>query len=53
MHFGNDLVVLNIDGCASTIGFQEFIDKVMKVAKVDVKDEDSEGALERKTAVEL
>ena len=52
MHLGDDVVVLNIDGCASIIGFQEFIGKVMKVAKVDVEDEDPEDALARKIVVE-
>ena len=51
MHLGDDAVVLNIDGCASIIGFQEFIGKVMKVAKVDIEDEDLEDALARKIVV--
>lgn len=52
MHLGDDVVVLNIDGCASIIGFQEFVGKVVKVAKVDVQDEDPEDALARKIVVQ-
>lgn len=52
MHLGEDVVVLNIDGCASVIGFHEFIGKVMKVAKVDNEDEDPEDALAIKIVVE-
>ncbi len=30
---GDGVVILNIDGCASIIGFQEYIGKVTKVCK--------------------
>ena len=34
-HFGDEVVILCIDGCASIIGFQEFVGKILKIAKVD------------------
>ncbi len=41
MHLGDNVVVLSIDGCASIIGFREF-----------VEDEDAEDALARKILAE-
>ncbi len=52
MHLGDNVVVLSIDGCASIIGFREFVGKILKVAKVDTEDEDAEDALARKILAE-
>ena len=34
-HLGDDAVVLSINGCASIIGFREFVTKTVKMAKLD------------------
>ena len=36
-HLGDDAVVLSINGCASIIGFREFVTKTVKIAKLDTK----------------
>ena len=36
---GNDVIVLNIEGCASIVGFREYISKTFKVTKLDSVDE--------------
>ena len=51
-HFGDEVVILCIDGCASIIGFQEFVGKILKIAKVDTVDEEKEDALVRKITAE-
>ncbi len=51
-HMGDEVVVLSIDGCASIVGFQEFVGKIFKIAKVDTVDEDEEDALVRKITTE-
>ncbi len=51
-HMGDEVVVLSIDGCASIVGFQEFVGKIFKIAKVDTVDEDKEDALVRKITTE-
>ena len=37
--------VLSINGCASIIGFREFVTKTVKIAKLDTEDEDEEDNL--------
>jgi len=51
-HLGDDLVVLCIEGCASIVGFHEYIGKILKVAKVDTVDEEKEDAVVRKIKTE-
>ena len=34
-HSADDVVVLSIEGCASIVGFREFVGKILKVSKVD------------------
>ena len=51
-HLGDDVVVLCIEGCASIVGFREFVGKILKVAKVDTVDEEKEDALVRKITTE-
>lgn len=52
MLLGDDAVVLSIDGCASIIGFREFVGKIVKVSKVDNEDKDTEDTLARKIIAE-
>ncbi len=40
MHLGNDVIVFCIEGCASIVGFQEFVGKLLKVSKVNTTDEE-------------
>ncbi len=40
MHLGDDVVVLCIEGCASKVGFREFVGKLLKVSKVNTLDEE-------------
>ena len=47
-HMGDDIVVLCIDGCASIVGFREFVGKTLKIAKVDTVDEEEEDTLVRR-----
>ena len=51
-HLRDEIVVLNIDGCASVIGFQEFSGKILKVAKVDSEDDEMEDTLVQKIVTE-
>ena len=46
-HLAENVVVLSIEGCASIVGFREFVGKILKVSKVDVVDEEKEDALLR------
>ena len=46
-HLADDVVVLSIEGCASIVGFREFVGKILKVSKVDVVDEEKEDAIVR------
>ena len=39
-YLGGDVVVLNIEGCASIVGFREFVGKMLKVTEVDTVDEE-------------
>ena len=52
-HLRDEIVVLNIDGCASVIGFQEFLGKILKVAKVDSEDNEMEDTLVQKIVTEV
>ena len=45
---GNDVIVLNIEGCASIVGFRDYISKTFKVTKLDSVDEEKEDELVRK-----
>jgi hypothetical protein len=51
-HLGDDVVVLQIEGCASIVGFRSFVGTILKVAKVDTVDEEKEDALVRKITTE-
>ena len=51
-YLGNDLVVLNIEGCASVVGFHEYVSKILKISKVESVDEEKEDALVRKITTE-
>ena len=51
-HLGDDAVVLRINGCASIIGFREFVTKTVKIAKLDTEDEDEEDTLAQKIIAE-
>ena len=51
-HFGDDVIVLSIEGCASVIGFHELLGKIIKVAKLDTQDEDKEDVLVRQIKME-
>ena len=51
-YLGGDVVVLNIEGCASIVGFRGFLGKMLKVTKVDTVDEEKEDALVRKITTE-
>ena len=42
---GNDVIVLNIEGCASIVGFRDYISKTFKVTKLDSVDEEKEDEL--------
>ena len=52
-HLRDEIVVLNIDGCASVIGFQEFLGKILKIAKVDSEDDEMEDTLVQKIVTEF
>ena len=47
-----DVVVLNIEGCASIVGFRDHLNKTLNVTKVDTVDEEKEDALVRKITTE-
>ncbi len=49
---GNDVIVLNIEGCASIVGFQDYISKTFKVTKLHSVDEEKEDELVRKIKTE-
>ena len=51
-HFGDDVIVLSIEGCASVIGFHELLGKMIKVAKLDTQDENKEDVLVRQIKME-
>ena len=51
-YLGNDLVVLNIEGCVSVVGFHEYVSKILKISKVESVDEEKEDALVRKNTTE-
>ena len=51
-YFGDDVIVLSIEGCASVIGFHELLGKMIKVAKLDSQDEDKEDVLVRQIKME-
>ena len=51
-HFGDNVIVLSIEGCASVIGFHELLGKMIKVAKLDTQDEDKEDVLVRQIKME-
>ena len=51
-HFGDEVVVLKLHGCASIVGFKELVGKMVKIVKVDSMDEDEEDALVRTIAIE-
>ncbi len=52
MHLGDDVMVLCIEGCASIVGFQELVGKLLKVSKVNTVDEEKEDVLARKITSE-
>ena len=39
-HFGDDIVVLNVEGCDSIIGFRRFVAKSLKIVKKAASSED-------------
>lgn len=45
---GDSVIVLNIEGCASIVGFQEHMGKLFKIANTETVDEDREDLLVRK-----
>ena len=49
---GNDVIVLNIEGCVSIVGFRDYISKTFKVTKLDSVDEEKEDELVRKIKTE-
>ena len=51
-YLGDDVVVLSIQGCASVVGFREFVGKILKLSTVDSIDEESEDILVRKITTE-
>ena len=51
-YLGKQVVVLNIQGCASVVGFREFVGRILKLSAVDTIDEESEDALVRKITTE-
>ena len=50
---GNDVIVLNIEGCASIVRFRDYRSKTFKVTKLDSVDEDKEDELMRKIKTEV
>ncbi len=40
MLLGDNVMVFGIGGCASIVGFQEFVGKLLKVSKVNTVDEE-------------
>ena len=38
-YLGDDVVVLSIQGCASVVGFREFVTRILKLSTVDTIDE--------------
>ena len=51
-HLGEDAVVLCIEGCASILGFREYVGILLKVSKVETVDEEEEDAFVRKITTE-
>ena len=51
-YLGDDVVVLSIQGCASVVGFREFVGRILKLSTVDTIDEDGEDVLARKITTE-
>ena len=51
-YLGKQVVVLNIQCCASVVGFCEFVGRILKLSAVDTIDEESEDALVRKITTE-
>ena len=51
-YLGDDVVVLSIQGCASVVGFREFVGRILKLSAVDTIDEDGEDVLVRKITTE-
>ncbi|MCG7883058.1 MAG: hypothetical protein JAY96_15870 [Candidatus Thiodiazotropha endolucinida] len=51
-YLGEDVVVLSIQGCASIVGFREFVGKILKLSKLDTTDEEGEDVLVRKITTE-
>ena len=42
---GSDVIVLNIEGCASIVGFREYVSRMFKLTNVNSVDEEKEDAL--------
>ena len=51
-YLGDDLIVLNIQGCASVVGFREYVGTILKLSQIDTVDEDSDDLLARKITTE-
>ena len=51
-YLGDDVVVLIIQGCASVVGFREFVGKILKLSTLDSIDKESEDILVRKMTTE-
>ena len=49
---GNDVIVLNIEGCTSIVGFRDYISKTFKLTKLDSVNEEKEDKLVRKNKTE-
>jgi len=50
---GSNVIVLNIEGCASIVGFREYVSKMFKLTNVSSVDEEKEDELVRKIESEL
>lgn len=49
-HFGDSVIVLSLQGCASVIGFREFLTTVVKVTKLDSEDEEEDALVRQITS---
>ena len=51
-HFGDDVVVLHMEGCARIVGFREFLRTILNVVEVDATDGDKDDQLVRQITAE-
>ena len=52
-HFGDDVVVLHMEGCARIVDFREFLRTILNVVEVDAADEDKDDQLVRQITAEV